>query len=561
MTHRLHDAGRPGFLHLLTPYWISWKRWPALLQLALSITILFGGIKLHVWSNHLQGDLVDGLVALKWEAVYPVLLFTVLAHIGTGVVGVINTMLSQSLDIGWRTWLTNRLLEQWFRGHVYYDVERDGNLSNADQRIAEDVQQFVTQSVNLFTSLLSVIVNIITFTLVLWALAAVLRFNVGGMAFAIPGYIVFAAYLYSLGNFALVHWVGKRLVGLNNQKQSVEADFRYSAMQVRQNAEQIAFYGGGDSEKASLHQRFGAVRHNVIALIFRQAKLNFAHITYGHTFSVLPTLLALPLYLTGQITLGGVTRVERAYSSLTSPLSYFSQAYSGFAAWTALANRLRDLIWAMNKAEARQSGYTVLRAPQDAITTGELHLADPHRRALCSVPPLSFERGSRWLVRGRSGAGKSTLLRVLAGLWPYGEGQVTLPQQASMLFLPQRSYLPAGSFKAAMCYPSPPENYRDDECLRLLKVCGLDQRITSLTASDNWQQLLSGGEQQRVAFARALLHRPDFLFLDEATSAMDDASEAALYAAVIRELPDSAVISVAHRASLVEYHQFQLQIA
>lgn len=560
MIHRLHDAGRPGFLHLLLPYWFNRQRWPALLQLALLIAIMFGGVKLHLWANHLAGDVTDALVALNWQALRPVLAFTVVAGIGTGMLSVVSTALSQSLDLGWRTWLTNHLLAQWFRGHAYYDMEREGWLSNADQRIAEDVQQFVTQTINLFTSLLHVIVNTITFTVVLWGLSGVLRFSVDGMAIAIPGYMVYAAYIYNFGNFAVVHWVGKRLVGLNNEKQGVEADFRYGAMQVRQNAEQIAFYGGAASERARLVARFGAVRRNFIALIFRNAKLQITHSVYGHAFSVLPVLMTLPRYLAGEITLGGVTRVERAYGALSSSLTFFSQAYAGFAAWTALANRLRDLIWAMNKAELRKSGYTVVRTAQAAITTGVLHLADPQGRALCTVAPLTFAPGSRWLVRGRSGAGKSTLLRALAGLWPYGDGHIAVPEQAVMMFLPQRSYLPAGSFKAALCYPSPPDRYGDDDCLRLVALCGLGERIMSLSASDNWQQLLSGGEQQRVAFARALLHRPDFLFLDEATSALDDATEAMLYRAVLAELPGSAVISVAHRASLIEYHQHRLEI-
>ncbi|MET0265400.1 MAG: ABC transporter ATP-binding protein/permease [Duganella sp.] len=560
MKYHLHNVGRPGFMQLVAPYWFSWHRWPALLQLAVLIAITVGGVKLHLWANHLAGDVTDALVALDWDALRPVLAFTVLAGLGVGVVGVVNSMLTQWLDLGWRTWLTNHLLEQWFRGHAYYDVEREGWLSNADQRIAEDVQQFVTQTIYIFTSLLLVVLNVAAFTAVLWGLSGVLRFTAGGMAFAIPGYMVYAAYIYNFGNFALVHWVGKRLVGLNNEKQGAEADYRYSAMQVRQNAEQIAFYGGGQREKDRLRQRFGAVRLNMIALIFRKAKVEFAHSAYGHAFSVLPMLLILPRYLAGEITLGGMTRVQLAYGSLGSSLTYFSQAYQAFAMWTALANRLRDLIWAMNKAAARQSGYTVQRAAQTSITTGVLQLADPQGRPLCSVAPLCFEPGSRWLLRGRSGAGKSTLLRVLAGLWPYGSGQVSLPEHASMMFLPQRSYLPAGPFKTTMCYPSPAEQYSDDACLRLLKLCGLDQRITSLSASDDWQQLLSGGEQQRVAFARALLHRPDFLFLDEATSALDDETQAMLYANLVSELPGSAIISVAHRSSLAEYHTLQLWI-
>nr|WP_315396513.1 ABC transporter ATP-binding protein/permease [uncultured Duganella sp.] len=560
MIHRPNDAGRPGFLQLLLPYWLSWQRWPALLQLALLIALVFGGASLYVWSNQLVGEVTDALVARNWTALKTLLFLSVVAGVGIGVKGAVNTALSESLDLGWRTWLTNRLLERWFGGHAYYDMEREGWLSNADQRIVEDVQLFVTQSINLFTSVLSVIVNLVTFTVLLWGLSGALRFTAADMAFAVPGYMVYVAYIYSFGNLAVVHWVGKRLVGLNNERQGVEADYRFGAMQVRQNAEQIAFYGGEQHERSRLLVRFQAIRKNVIALIFRNAKLQITQSTYGHFFSVLPTLVALPRYFAGELTLGGVTRASTAYSTLTGTLSFFPQAYAAFARWTALANRLRDLVWAMNKAAARKSGFTLARAPQTAITTGAIALHDPRDQHLCTVAPLTFDAGSRWLVRGRSGAGKSTLLRVLAGLWPYGEGHVTLPQDARMMFLPQRSYLPTGPFKEALCYPSPAQDHDDDECMRLVALCGLGDRIASLTASDNWQQTLSGGEQQRVAFARALLQRPHFLFLDEATSALDEATEAALYQAVLAELPACALISVAHRTSLAHYHQHFLEI-
>lgn len=551
---------RPRIATLVFRYWRQVRSWKVYAMLAVMLANIFGSASLYIWANRLTGQVTDALLTMKWGMIWPVLAASVVAGLGIGTVSVISVSVQNFLELRWRTWMTENLQGEWLAAHAFYDIEREGMLSNADQRIAEDVRLFTTESLHLFFNFLSVIVNMVTYTFLLWELSRVVQFSIGGTTFAVHGYLVFIAFAYNIGSLALMHWVGKRLVGLNMEKQTVEADFRFGAMQVRENAEQIAFYGGAATEKRRLTGLFARVRHNTASLIVRRAKVMLTSSAYGHLFTGLPTIAALPLYLTGQITLGGVTRVAGAYGMLSNSLNFFSQAYQSITDWIALANRLRDLEWVIHKARLRQSGFRVAQHPAPALETGPLTLLDPLQRPLTRLHPLRIAPGERWIVRGPSGAGKSTLLRVLAGLWPYGDGDVKLPAGASMMFVPQRSYLPTGPFKEALCYPRTADAFDDDACRRVLAQCGLDQRIGDLAEYDNWRQRLSGGEQQRVAFARVLLHAPDFVFLDEATSALDPALETRLYTALVQALPRSAIVSVAHRPDLARFHDHVLEV-
>jgi putative ATP-binding cassette transporter len=553
---------RPALWRFVLEYWRSEDKWKALALLALTIGITFFVTYLMVWANRLLGEVTDAIVNKKWDILLVTFATSIAVGVTSALVSVTNVAIGQVLDLRWRAWLTERFLARWTGASKFYDIERDGLLKNADQRIAEDVRIFTDSSLSLFTALVSVMANIVTFVVLLWGLSQTIEIELFGSTWVVYGYMVYIAFAWAIGGLAMTHYFGKKLIPLNMQKQGVEADYRYLAMQLRENAEQVALYKGGEREHRRLTERFAYVKRNFQQIVQRTWKVDIARNTYGVFFEPLSTIAALPLYFAGKVTYGGMMRAAGAFVALKQALNFFSQAYVGFTGWLAVTNRLRDLHAVLDEVEARgRGGFELADADQDAITTSEISLRTPTGDLLTCVKPAVFRRGERWLVRGASGAGKSTFLRAVAGIWPHGCGRVSMPRGASIVFLPQRSYIPSGSLAAALSYPAEPTQFAQARLIEVLHLCGLGRLTGCLYRTDHWQQKLSGGEQQRLAFARVLLHRPDFVFLDEATSALDPETERMLYDAVLKHLPHAGVISVAHRESLAAYHDHVLHVS
>ncbi len=554
---------RPRLRDLILPYWSSRESWRGWILLAARLVLMFTSVYVAIWANQLSGQVVDALVKRDWDDIWRSLGLSWIAGMLAMLVSMVLLFaITELQQYEWRTSMTRWLVDEWTRRRTYYAIERDGRLDNADQRISQDVPRFIELTLFMFLNPIHVVVSAASFTVVLWNLSGTLRFTLWGIDFAIPGYMVYLVYAYSAVSLLISHFTGRPLIYLFNRRQTVEANFRYRGMQLRENAEQIAFYDGGAQEKQRLDDSFEEVRANWRDIIMRNVKMILARETYTTTFSshLLPTAAALPRYLSGAITMGDVTRVGGAFSAVSSSLAFFSHAYVTFTEWWALGNRLRDLLGAIEEVNDRPVGIHITRTPGDAIAAQNIALRKPDGEPLASIPSLHMRRGERWLVRGTSGAGKSTLLRAVAGIWPYGEGGIQQPDGARLMFLPQRSYIPQGTLKAALCYPGQPEDFDDERVRQVLHEVRLPALAERLHDSDRWQQKLSGGEQQRLAICRALLQRPDYLFLDEATSALDPDTEKALYQALLHALPDSTLISVAHRESLVVYHDHILDV-
>ncbi|RUS01728.1 ABC transporter ATP-binding protein/permease [Pectobacterium polaris] len=554
------NTTRPGISQILMPYWLTPDKYLALFILAIIISINLGTAYISVEANRITGTFTDALIGLNWEKIKPLFIFSFVLGLGALMLTSVNVLSQDYLALRWRTWMTLHYIRRWTGTSAYYQIERDGVLSNIDQRIADDVNELVSASLNFFLSIISVLISTVTYTALLWSVSGVLRFSFMGSDWSIPGYMVYVVYLEYFLQILLSHWLGKALIKLNMNKQNAEGDFRFLGAQLRENAEQIAFYRGGVREGERLAQRFVRIRENALSVLLRGFKVSFGQSIFSHFLSPLPTLLSLPLLLNGEITFGDMTRIQLAYGSLGSALSYFMQAYQSFTRWLALTKRLQDMEEALGNSMQSSSPIRMTEHDGAAFSCHHLRLFTPDGRKLTALDGWHVLPGERWMIDGASGVGKSTLLRACAGLWHHGSGKIMRPRHCRYLFLPQKSYLPTGSLKAALCYPDNEQNFTDDRCRQALIDSELSNMVALLNHDDRWQQRLSGGEQQRVAIARTLLHRPDFIFLDEATSALDPETELRVYEALLTSLPDSAIISVAHREALAALHTHHLHL-
>jgi putative ATP-binding cassette transporter len=547
---------------LIKPYWVSEDRWRARGLLALVVAMNMTMVAANVWFNNWQRIFFDAIQQYNFPVFkYSLLQFTVIA-MALILLGSYRTYFRQMLEFRWRQWLTGQYLHDWLGDRAYYRIERDNLADNPDQRVSVDLQALASSTLNLALGLLSTTVTLFSFIVILWNLSGALAFHLFGTAFSIPGYMVWAALIYAAAGSYVTHKVNHPLVSINYQQQRVEADFRFSLIRIRENADQIALYQGEPAEERALKGVFGHIRDNWRLVMRFTRRFNIVVISYSQLAIVFPYIAAAPKYFSKSISLGVYQQVTGAFGTVSDSFSWFINNYDSLAEWRATVNRLREFHRVMGDQHLRESvsggtfhgGINIRMTDTQSLVVEDLRLQHPNGTPMSNVGSFSIAPKSRWLVRGPSGAGKSTLMRTLAGLWPFGEGSIDSPVGARLMFVPQRSYLPIGTLKAALTYPSDESAFTDEACREALGVCNLSDFVDRLRESAHWERMLSPGEQQRLAAARVLLQKPDFLFLDEATSALDPDNETVIYRVLNERLPNAAIVSVAHRKSLEAFH-------
>ncbi len=550
-----------AFWALVRPYWVSEERAKGLTLLATVVGLALAAVWMEVQFNRWYNDFYNTLQTKDQdEFVRQLGLFALLAFIWIIIV-VYQRYFQQMLQIEWRTWLTERFLADWMADQAHYRMQllaragasNPAGVDNPDQRIADDLRLFVDYTLSLSLGLLSAVVTLVSFVVILWTLSGALEL----WGITIPGYMVWAALVYAIAGTWLTHLIGRPLIGLDFNQQRFEADFRFSLVRLRENSEGVALYRGEPEELAGLRQRFEAVIANWWKLMLKRKQLTWFTSFYGQLAVIFPLVVAAPRFFSGAIQLGGLMQTSQAFGQVQGALSWFINAYTEFAVWKATVNRLIGFAGAISDAHA-QAGKPAgerLEEAGDALSIEHLSLSLPQGATLLSDTSVQLKPHEHVLVSGPSGSGKSTLFRALAGIWPYWKGRIKLPKGARLLFLPQKPYLPIGSLKHAVSYPGEAHRFSDDEVAESLKAVGLPHFVDALDKSDNWAQVLSGGEQQRLAFARALLNKPDWLFLDEATASLPEEDQEALYRLLEEKLPGTTLVSIGHRAGLAQFHR------
>ena len=538
------------------------ERWVAIVMAVAVIGIEFGQVAINVRLSYFNRDWFNAIQNKDAGAFWKLLLTVFCVWAAVFIASAIIQYVIQSyLRIRWRSWLTRRYVSRWLGGSIHYRMGFSGSATdNPDQRIADDIDQFTLTTQTLTLSFLSAVSNLISFSIILWQISA--NFTVPGTELKVPGFLVWGALVYSALATWLTHLIGKPLIRLNFQQQRREADFRFSLARLREYGEQVALLKGERAEEAGLRERFGALIDNFIGIVDRRKKLTLFTASYQQVNVVIPYILVAPYYFGGLIPLGSMTQTAGAFARVESTMSFFINFYTTLADYKAVVDRLTSFDGALDGAEGLARGSRIAATSEaGGVRIAGLSLDLPDGRSIALIDDLALRPGEATLLTGPSGSGKSTLFRALAGIWPFGKGRISAPPGARVMLLPQRPYLPQGRLSTAVAYPEIAGAHTAAELAEALEAARLPHLVARLDEEAAWAQTLSLGEQQRLAIARALLAKPDWLFLDEATAALDEPTEAEIYRMLRRRLPDTTLVSIGHRSTLTAFHDRRLDMA
>jgi putative ATP-binding cassette transporter len=544
---------------LVVPYFRSEERWIAIVLLVGAIGLTLASVTVNVafseWNRRFYDSLQNKDESAFWIEMVN---FGWIAALAIAF-GVARGLVSPYLRLRWRRWLTGHYLSHWLDGRGYYRIELERKVDNADQRISEDLRLLGFYTMTLLLGLISAVATLVSFLFILWQLSGPMSLGFIGLDVVIPGYMVWAALIYAFLGTWLANLVGRRLIPLNFLQQRYEANFRFGLMRVRENAEGIALYRGERRENAVLEEKFTDVFNNAWRVLVTEMQLVFYQIGYGQLAIIFPYIVTAPRFFAGAITLGVVMQTAQAFGQVQSALSFFIDNYTNVAELRAVMDRLKGLQTAIDE-KPPENIIVSSEAGRADVGTSALDLALPTGQTLLKDLNLTLPKGAWTLISGSSGSGKSTLFRAMAGIWPFGHGRVLIPAGARVLFLPQKPYIPIATLRDAVKYPDERSTANDADVVQALEAARLGHLASRLDEEAHWSNILSGGEQQRLAIARALVFKPDWLFLDEATASLDEANEAAVYSVLKERLPQATVVSIGHRPSLRQWHETRLDL-
>ncbi len=549
------------FWFLIKPYWTSEEKWKAYGLLSLITFGIIFQVMVNVQVNRFYKTFYDAIQEMNARVVLlSIFQFSLIVTAYLLVAGY-SAYFTGRLTIHWRRWLTQHYLNHWLKKNNFYRMEvLNLSIDNPDQRISEDLDFFPVLTIGLYHGFLSALLNLISFSIILWNLSS--NFPIHFLRFEVPGYLFWTAFFYAVIGTVLTIKIGRWLPFLNYMQQQYNANFRFGLVRVREFNEQIALFGGQNTEEKFLEKNFSFIFSNFLKIIKLQLYLNFFRNGYMQIANIIGACAALPLFFAKKIKFGGLTQISSAFGEVISALSFFIVAFFDIANWHAVIYRLTEFEHRMQLADKHESleHIEIKKDPgQTDLQCKQVMLYLPTREVLLENFNFTIHQGDHVLIMGETGSGKSTLLRFLGGIWPYGRGEIILPQ-VSMLFLPQRPYFPLGSLKEALAYPGNADEFSPKEMKLVLQACDLGVLTERLEEVNYWSKELSLGEQQKLAFARVLLQKPAWVFLDEATSALDSRSESRMYELFKKHLPALTLVSVGHRESLVAWHERRLTL-
>ncbi|PTV77251.1 ABC transporter ATP-binding protein/permease [Agrobacterium pusense] len=568
------EAEKARKKYLLKRFWISargfWScrgdglAWPfsigLLVMIGINVAFQYG---VNVWNR----GIFDAIEKRDASTVY--FLASIFPPLVLGSVLIVTSQVYVRMRIQrrWRSWLTKVLVSRWIANGRYYQLNLiDGDHQNPEARLSEDMRIATEAPVDFVAGVIAAFVSASTFIIVLWTIGGALTLPIGGVWITIPGFLVVAAVIYALITSSSIAWIGRNFVKVSEVKNQLEAEFRYTLTRVRENGESIALLGGEEEERSDLDSRFRNVRHQWKRMA--QQYMRTTVVSHGSMLiaPVVPVLLCAPKFLDGSMSLGQVMQAASAFTIVQSAFGWLVDNYPRLADWNACARRVASLMMSLDGLERAEQSDTLGRIVRGE-TEGEtmLSLKDVSvslgdGTAVVKETDVEIGPGERVLVAGESGSGKSTLVRAIAGLWPWGGGSVSFRAGSRLFMLPQRPYIPSGTLRRAVCYPQAAESWTADEIGAALDKVGLGHLKDKVEEEAPWDQTLSGGEKQRLTFARLLLNDPDIIVMDEATAALDEKSQDRMMQTVIDELPDATIISVAHRAELEAFHSRKITL-